>query len=57
MTEADAKKKKIYVPTALKLKVPNASLVDFIGDSAPVENKEKGGSKLKPPSKESSKPK
>lgn len=33
MTEADAKKKKVYVPVPLKLKTGKEVTVDFIGDS------------------------
>ena len=51
MTEADAKKKKVYVPAPLKLKTGKDITIDFIGDSSAADkadNKPKSTGLQKP---------
>ena len=42
MSDADAKKKKVFVPASLKLKAPPKAneLLDLVGDFAPSEKKD-----------------
>ena len=42
MQEAEAKKKKVYIPTPLKLKAPpkGGELLDLVGDTGPTESKD-----------------
>ena len=51
MSDADAKKKKVFVPAPLKLKAPPKAneLLDLVGDFAPPEKKDQGDHKLKKP--------
>ena len=52
MSDADAKKKKVFVPAPLKLKAPAKAneLLDLVGDFAPPEKKDQGGKLQKPTS-------
>ena len=49
MSDADAKKKKVFVPAPLKLKAPPkaSELLDLVGDYAPPEKKDQADHRSK----------